>query len=121
MGDELTPAQQLAALEGWSCNPMVGMAERLDAAHQVIEGLRAREHERIRTAVADTLRYARVNWISNTAVTNNSGDRQIAEDLASAEEATRSWGMEPGWCCPFCQEVTCDEDCPLARVREELG
>lgn len=113
---ELTPDQQLAALEGWSCNPMVSLTERLAAAHQVIEGLRAREHERVRTAVADTLRYARVNWAPQY-----SRSSAFVEDLASAEEATRSWDMEPGWCCPFCEEVTCDEDCPLARVRGELG
>lgn len=117
---ELTPDQQLAALEGWSCNPMVGLAERLAAAHQVIEGLRAREHERVRTAVADTLRYARVNWGPLESV-DHPRLRTLIEDLASAEELTRLWDMEPGWCCPFCEEVECDSDCPLARVREELG
>lgn len=114
---ELTPDQQLAALEGWSCNPMVSVAERLAAAHQVIEGLRIREHERVRTAVADALRYARVNWTRNEPCPEM---RTLIEDLASAEEATRSWDMEPGWCCPFCEEVECDGDCPLARVRERL-
>lgn len=95
--------------------------ERLAAAHQVIEGLRARERERVRTAVVEALRYVRVNWISDTYLINDSGGRQIAEDLASAEELTRLWDMEPGWCCPFCEEVECDSDCPLARVRGELG
>lgn len=37
---DMTERQQLAALEGWASNPAVPLAERLQAAMQVIEGLR---------------------------------------------------------------------------------
>ena len=114
----LTHDEETAALEGWASNPSVPVAERLQAAQQVIERLHIREHERIRTAVADALRYARVNWTRNEPCAEV---RTLMGDLASAEEATRLWTPEPGWCCPFCEEVDCDSDCPLARVREELG
>jgi hypothetical protein len=26
-------------------------------------------------------------------------------------------GIEPGWCCPLCQEIECDDDCPLAPLQ----
>ena len=40
------------------------------------------------------------------------GDRQDLEWVAQEVEA--DWD---GACCPLCQEVTCDGDCPLAAVR----
>jgi hypothetical protein len=115
---ELTHDEETAAMEGLTTNAFISPLDRLQLALQVIERLHAREHERIRTAVADALRYARVNWTRNEPCAEV---RTLIEDLASAEEATRSWTPEPGWCCPFCEEVECDSDCPLARVREELG
>lgn len=120
MGDELTYDEQTAAMEGLTINPSIPIVDRLQLARQVIERLHAREHERVRTAVADTLRYARVNW-GPLDTTDHPRLKTLIEDLASAEALTRGWHMEPGWCCPFCEEVTCDDDCPLVRVREELG
>lgn len=29
--------------------------------------------------------------------------------------------IEPGWCCPMCEEATCDAGCPLEFVREHLA
>lgn len=115
--DELTPDQQLAALEGWAANPAASVAERLAAALQVIEGLRAREDERVRTAVVATLRYVRVSW----SIGGADGDFRVRADfLEEAEQLTRNWTIEGGWCCPFCEEVTCDDDCPLAPMRGAL-
>lgn len=112
---ELTRDEETAAMEGLITNVSVPLPDRLQLARQVIERLHAREHERIRTAVADAMRYARVNWVPES-----SRSATFVEDLASAEEAVRAWDMEPGWCCPFCEEVTCDDDCPFAGMREEL-
>lgn len=115
----MTYDQQTAAMEGLTVNLSISLADRLQLAHQVIDRLHVRERERVRTAVVDTLRHVRVNW---TRDDNDPCDqvRTIIEDLASAEELTRNWDMAPGWCCPFCEEVTCDSDCPLAPMRNEL-
>ena len=115
---ELTHDQETAAMEGLTVNPFFSPLDRLQLARQVIDRLHARERERVRTAVVETLRYARVNWMT---ADRSPQEWRIAEDLESAETLTRNWDMAPGWCCPFCEEVTCDGDCPLARVREELG
>jgi len=40
VSEEMTAEQQLAALEGWSTNRYPSMEERLQAAHQVIDGVR---------------------------------------------------------------------------------
>lgn len=32
--------------------------------------------------------------------------------------ATQVEQIDPGWCCPMCQEATCDSECPLEPVRE---
>lgn len=37
---EMTPREELAALEGWACNEIVPLKERLATAMQVISGLR---------------------------------------------------------------------------------
>jgi hypothetical protein len=111
---ELTCDQETAAMEGLVTNAFFPPSDRLQLARQVIERLHARERERVRTAVVETLRYARVYWVPEDARALT-----FVEDLASAEELTRSWDMEPGWCCPFCEEVECDSDCPLAGVRGE--
>lgn len=29
--------------------------------------------------------------------------------------------IEPGWCCPMCEEATCDGGCPLEHVRDHLA
>ncbi len=114
---ELTHDEQTAALEGWSTNPSVRAKERLQAAQEVIDRLRAREGERIRAAVVETLRYVRTSW----ALVDDSDARVVrVGDLVEAEAAVRLWDMEPSWSCPLCEEVACDEDCPLARVRGGL-
>jgi hypothetical protein len=113
----MTESMKLAALEGWASNPAVAPAERLTAALHVIQGLRARENEKVRTAVADALRYAWVYWSSEGA----DGTRRVDVDyLSNAEELTRGWTIEGGYSCPFCEEATCDTDCPLAQMRDEL-
>ena len=115
--DELTPDQRLAALEGWACNPAVPVAKRLAAALQAVAGLREHENERVRAAVVATLRYAWVNWSHEGA----DGVRRVQADfLEEAEELTRNWTIEGGYCCPFCEEVACDAGCPLEPMRGAL-
>jgi hypothetical protein len=41
MAEEMPPSMELAALEGWASNPGVQIRDRLQAAMQVIDGLRA--------------------------------------------------------------------------------
>ena len=36
-------------------------------------------------------------------------------DIARAVEA-----LDDDFCCPLCEEVDCDEDCPLAQLRQHL-
>lgn len=61
----------------------------------------------------------------------------IVKAVADTFREIQSWGVElPGesgtemaamvegdlsWCCPVCQEVECDSDCPLAPARAVLG
>lgn len=44
-------------------------------------------------------------------------DEQQALLLEAAEGAETHWD---GACCPVCQEVWCDDGCPLEEVRAEL-
>lgn len=54
--------------------------------------------------------------------------RKAAEQLrcdADRDELQRTGDqVEADWdgmCCPLCQEVTCDDDCPLAKARASLA
>ena len=107
---ELNADQELAALEGWAVNGAAHPVERLTAALQVIQSLHLRERERTRGAVVATLRYARVYWDGS----------ELPDMMAEAEAQVRGWDMAPGWCCPFCEEIQCDDDCPLATLRREI-
>lgn len=62
-------------------------------------------------ATAATLRQL-ASWSPH----NEPDSEQEWLDLASQVE-----GLESGWACPMCQEVTCDDDCPLEPVRAALG
>lgn len=104
----LTYDDETAAMEGLTVNLSIPIADRLQLARQVIERLHARERERVRTAVADTLLQAFTY-------------RATELDLSEGETQVRSWTMETGSLCPLCVDVECGEGCPLARVREELG
>lgn len=41
--------------------------------------------------------------------------------LREAAENIRMANLDTLACCPFCMEVTCDDDCPLRPVRLALG
>lgn len=57
------------------------------------------------TTVAETLRYA-AHWSTDDA----DDLRAVAAELDTGDIAA--------WiCCPVCQEITCDADCPLRTVR----
>jgi len=110
---ELNADQELAALEGWAANGAVHPVERLTAALQVIQSLHARGRARERAAVVATLRYVNTYWMHGDIT-------EVRLALADAEGLVRGWDMTPGWACPFCEEIQCDDDCPLARVRREM-
>lgn len=55
--------------------------------------------------VAATLRTAS-EWIKDK------GDR-----ILLIEAAANVAGSDLGWCCPMCEEILCDEGCPLAEIR----
>lgn len=59
----------------------------------------------IRAAVSDTLRIV-ADWGPTSP-----------EELRSVAEAVDAMVVEQGLCCPVCQEVHCDDDCPLESVR----
>lgn len=59
--------------------------------------------------VADTLRTAS-EWIKDE------GDRILLVE-AAAEVA----GNDLSWLCPMCQEVLCDDGCPLSEARAALA
>lgn len=68
------------------------------------------QHRAVQAAVVATLR-ALAEWHPATS--------QVTEEewLGLAREVE---GLEPGWACPLCQEVTCDDGCPLAPVRAAM-
>jgi hypothetical protein len=62
-------------------------------------------------AVARTLRYISC-WADE--------DRAAPELIELAGIIEREYvGGDGGGCCPVCQEVTCDDGCPLKPVRDE--
>jgi hypothetical protein len=61
------------------------------------------------TAVVATLRYAS-NWLDNEA------ESQMLLDTADHIEQHGS-DLPGSLSCPMCEEVRCDEDCPLASIR----
>lgn len=62
------------------------------------------------TAVVRTLRYT-AQWREDDR------SRRAFVQLAQVVEAEYERGDVADWCCPICQEVECDDDCPLAVIR----
>lgn len=64
---------------------------------------------------------ARAAQIATAATLRQIAQWHLATSPASEEEwfelARQVEGLEPGWACPMCQEVTCDDGCPLEPVR----
>jgi hypothetical protein len=61
------------------------------------------------TTVAATLRYAS-SWLDNEA------ESQMLLDTADHIEQ-HGGGLPGSLSCPVCEEVRCDEGCPLASIR----
>lgn len=59
--------------------------------------------------VAATLRTTS-GWIKDE------GDRILLIEAASAVAYS-----DLSWCCPMCEEVTCDSGCPLAEARAAIA
>jgi hypothetical protein len=115
---EMTPEMELAALEGWSTNRAVPITERLQAAHQVINELRA-EVERLKSANDDLnalfeLQYTRMTEASALWRAEAPEERRnVMPDLG----ALLTWLMErdPNVDrCPSCEHS-------LARFHHENG
>jgi hypothetical protein len=70
-------------------------------------GLVSTDTEKVVKAVAATLREV-AGW--------GEDDRNPRMMEAVAEDVEANWNDV---CCPVCQEVTCDEGCPLEAVRAE--
>ena len=67
-------------------------------------------------AIATTLRWVgglTVNGDLNPAGLDEDGLRRLADAVENTDPST--WH-----CCPLCQEVACDDDCPLAEIRRPL-
>lgn len=107
MSESMTDNEEIAAMQGMAMNLSIPIVDRLRLALQVINRLREREHQLIRTAVADTFGQAYVF-------------RADYLDLRDGEAQVRAWTMEPGSDCPLCMDAECGEGCPLARMREGL-
>ncbi len=40
------------------------------------------------------------------------------EELHETADSVERLGADP-LCCPMCEEIECDDDCPLARIRAD--
>lgn len=63
--------------------------------------------EIIRTATAATLRQV-AGWVS---------DDSLRDSIYDAAELVERSGPEDWDCCPVCEEVECDDGCPLEPIR----
>jgi hypothetical protein len=109
---ELSPQEQIAALEGLAANVSLPMDDRLACAMQAIKGLREREADRIREAVVSALRYAYVSV----------GDKgRTLDSLCNDADWLERWKPTHAGECPLCGWFSlCEQHCPLAHLRESL-
>lgn len=70
----------------------------------------------VRTTVAATLRTI-AGW---GLAFQSTPDRPAQGELRSIADQVDDLRADEA-CCPVCEEVTCDEDCPLASVRSQSG
>ena len=109
---ELSPQEQIAAMEGLASNVSLPMDDRLECAMQAIRGLRLREAERIREAVVNALRYAYV-------AIDEKG--RSLDSLCNDADWLERWKPTHGGECPLCGYFSlCERHCPLAALRESL-
>jgi hypothetical protein len=77
----------------------------------VIDGVEVGEcQELVVATVIATLRYA-AEWL-------NDDDRNLLSETADQVAAE---DPREALCCPVCEEVECDEGCPLAGVRRAVA
>lgn len=67
----------------------------------------------------DAARSATAATLRKVASWGDAYDHGILVDLATQLEASTVGQLRDEMCCPVCEEVTCDEDCPLASVRAD--
>lgn len=65
--------------------------------------------ERVQVVV-ETMRFLSAGWLDNT---------EDQEWAAGEAEIIAGTDFSDSVCCPLCQEITCDNNCPLAPVRGE--
>ena len=71
--------------------------------------------ERI-AAVVETLRFCADGWVNDADIDGGDNQRWLrktADEIETTDPA--AW-----WCCPLCQEVECDDNCPLLPVRRDV-
>lgn len=68
----------------------------------------------VRAAVAATLRTV-AEW--GLTFIGSDGDRSARDDLHGIAEQVEMLSRHE-LCCPVCEEVTCDESCPLVGCRD---
>lgn len=60
--------------------------------------------------IAVTIRKIATHWCGE--------DEALQADLYGLSDEVERENLADSMCCPICQEVTCDEDCPLAGRRD---
>lgn len=50
-----------------------------------------------------------------------SDEDRTADELYQLANEVEAHDFTDSWCCPMCQEVECDDDCPLAALRASAG
>ncbi len=69
----------------------------------------------ILTAVAATLRYI-THWDLGECASDLAGIAADVDRLRTAPHDDLDWA-----CCPICQEILCDTDCPLSAIRQRAN
>lgn len=88
---------------------------------------------RVAPVTATAIRYERGGLVTEEQLTERVDVKATAATLhqiagwgSSRPQTDDEWDalaqeveqIQPGWACPMCQEVDCDDDCPLAAARK---
>lgn len=86
------------------------------------EALHLDDHAAVLAAVEATLRYVTA-WAYDAVTADGVGPSVLCEDLenTAASLAAYAGDLSDATACPVCEEVRCDDDCPLYPVRADLG
>lgn len=113
--------EQQPTADPWHNRHVAGDLEEL--MHAWIEAARAAErlHAREPQQQADATLAATVRAIRWCASLAFHTDERLAQDLYATASDVQGLGLDSiADCCPVCQEITCDTDCPLEDLRAAL-